>query len=82
MIKADDGKNYTGNDRYEGYCVELAERLSLVVNFTYELRMVKDNNFGSKGLCQNQQLIKSVNKLLISCLIKTPMEIGMVLLVN
>lgn len=50
MIKADDGKNYTGNDRYEGYCVELAERLSLVVNFTYELRMVKDNNFGSKGL--------------------------------
>jgi ABC-type amino acid transport substrate-binding protein len=48
MIKADDGKNYTGNDRYEGYCVELAERLSQVVNFTYELRLVKDNKFGSK----------------------------------
>jgi len=49
MLKQDDGKNYTGNDRYEGYCVELAERLSQVVNFTYELRMVKDNKFGTKG---------------------------------
>ncbi len=50
MVKADDGKNYTGNDRFEGYCVELAERLAMVVNFTYELRLVKDNKFGSKGL--------------------------------
>ena len=49
MVKADDGKNYTGNDRYEGFCVELAERLATVVNFTYELRLVKDNKFGSKG---------------------------------
>jgi hypothetical protein len=49
MLKQEDGKNYTGNDRYEGYCVELAERLSQVVNFTYELRMVKDNKFGTKG---------------------------------
>ena len=60
MVKADDGKNYTGNDRYEGFCVELAERLSTVVNFTYELRLVKDNKFGSKGLqkCQKKRLSK------------------------
>lgn len=39
----------TGNDRYEGYCVDLAELLSKIVNFTYEFSLVKDNKFGAKG---------------------------------
>jgi hypothetical protein len=40
----------TGNDRYEGYCVDLAELLSKIVNFTYEFSLVKDNKFGAKGI--------------------------------
>ena len=48
MIKTNG--NYTGNDRYEGYCVELAQRLSQIANFTYELRVAKDNKFGNKGI--------------------------------
>ena len=51
MIKQNEpGKNFTHNDRFEGYCVDLAERISKIVNFTYELRLVKDNKFGAKGL--------------------------------
>ena len=42
------GKNYTGNDQYEGYCVDLAEKISQIVNFTYEFHHVKDNKFGAK----------------------------------
>lgn len=50
MIKTPvDGQNLTGNDRYEGYCVDLAERLAKILNISYELRLVKDNKFGSKG---------------------------------
>lgn len=50
MIKTPvDGQNLTGNDRYEGYCVDLAEKLAKILNISYELRLVKDNKFGSKG---------------------------------
>lgn len=44
-----EGKNFTGNDRYIGYCADLTERISKMLNFTYEFRMVKDSKFGSKG---------------------------------
>lgn len=44
-----DGKNLTGNDRFEGYCVDLAERLAKIANFSYELKIVGDGKFGSKG---------------------------------
>lgn len=51
MIKPNDDptKNLTGNDRYMGYCVDLAEHISKIVNFTYEFRVVKDNKFGSQS---------------------------------
>ena len=39
-----------GNDRFEGYVVDLCEKLSKLVNFTYEFSLVKDNKFGAKGL--------------------------------
>ena len=50
MLKSntDPEKNLTGNDRYTGYCVDLAEHLSKIVNFTYEFRLVKDNKFGAR----------------------------------
>jgi hypothetical protein len=40
---------YKGNDRFMGYCVDLTERISKILNFTYELRLVKDNMFGAIG---------------------------------
>ena len=46
----EEGKNWTGNDRFEGYCVDLTKRIAEVLNFSYEFRLVKDNKFGSRGL--------------------------------
>ena len=40
---------FTGNDRFEGYVVDLCEKLSKLINFTYEFTLVKDNKFGAKG---------------------------------
>ena len=45
---AETGKNFTGNDRYIGYCVDLTRRIAEIVNFTYELRLVADKKFGSR----------------------------------
>jgi hypothetical protein len=45
----DDAANFTGNDRFIGYCVDLTKRLAEIVNFTYELSLVKDNKFGARG---------------------------------
>ena len=49
MLKAKSSK-LRRNERYEGYCVDLAEALSKIMNFTYEISLVKDNRFGSKGI--------------------------------
>lgn len=43
-----DGKPYIGNDKYEGYCVELAEHLKRIIQMDYVFRLVKDGNYGQK----------------------------------
>ncbi|KAL3879296.1 hypothetical protein ACJMK2_031597 [Sinanodonta woodiana] len=40
------GKPLVGNERYEGYCIDLAEELSQRINFTYTIQLVKDQNYG------------------------------------
>ena len=47
--KVIEGKNLTGNDRFVGFCVDLTKRIAELVNFTYELREVKDKKYGAKG---------------------------------
>ncbi|XP_078509767.1 glutamate receptor 1 isoform X2 [Lissotriton helveticus] len=37
-----------GNERYEGYCVELAAEIAKHVGFTYKLEIVKDGKYGAK----------------------------------
>nr|XP_033783691.1 glutamate receptor 1 isoform X2 [Geotrypetes seraphini] len=37
-----------GNDRYEGYCVELAAEIAKHVGFTYKLEIVKDGKYGAR----------------------------------
>ncbi|CAF0748574.1 unnamed protein product [Brachionus calyciflorus] len=51
MIKpiSESEKNLTGNDRYHGFCVDLATHIAKIVNFTFEFRLVKDNKFGVKN---------------------------------
>ncbi|GFU11750.1 glutamate receptor ionotropic, kainate 2 [Nephila pilipes] len=37
-----------GNDRFEGFCVDLIEELSNILQFKYEIRLVKDNEYGKE----------------------------------
>ncbi|XP_046667622.1 glutamate receptor ionotropic, kainate 1-like isoform X1 [Homalodisca vitripennis] len=42
------GKNYTGNARFYGFCVDLLERVSKEVGFDYILDLVPDRKYGAQ----------------------------------
>ena len=45
----DDGIERKGNDRFEGYCVDLAEEIfTEIVGLPYLLRIVKDGMYGAQ----------------------------------
>ena len=46
--KPDDGRELRGNDRYEGYCADLAFKIAEIVGFQYELSLVGDKKYGAK----------------------------------
>src|SRR5258705_214099 len=46
MLKAG---NHTGNDRYEGFCIDLLEAIADMLNFKYELYFVPDGKFGAEN---------------------------------
>ena len=37
---------YSGNDRYEGFIVDMLDRLSDMMQFKYQLTLVKDKRYG------------------------------------
>jgi glutamate receptor, ionotropic, invertebrate len=41
-------KNYTGNARFYGFCVDLLERVSREVGFDYILDLVPDRKYGAQ----------------------------------
>ena len=44
----DGGETLIGNDAYEGFCVDLLEEIAKKVGFKYEIRLVKDDNYGAQ----------------------------------
>jgi len=36
------------NDRYEGYCADLAKKIAELVQFNYRLKLVEDDKFGAE----------------------------------
>ena len=40
------GKPLTGNDRYEGFCIDLLSELSNIVGFKYTIVPVPDGRYG------------------------------------
>lgn len=46
MKKSDEAKRL-GNDKYEGYCIELIEKLATMLNFQYEFKLQRDAKYGS-----------------------------------
>ncbi|XP_057333872.1 glutamate receptor 1-like isoform X2 [Microplitis mediator] len=47
--KTDPGKMLMGNDRFEGYCKDLAELITAELGIKYELRIVQDGKYGSEN---------------------------------
>ena len=47
MLKKSD-KILEGNDRFEGYCIDLMEEIASRVKFDYEIQLVKDRNYGAQ----------------------------------
>uniref|UniRef100_A0AAV2MAE4 Glutamate receptor n=1 Tax=Knipowitschia caucasica TaxID=637954 RepID=A0AAV2MAE4_KNICA len=45
MLKKSD-KALVGNDRFEGFCIDLLKELATVLGFTYEIRLVPDGKYG------------------------------------
>uniref|UniRef100_A0A8C7Y0K0 Glutamate receptor n=1 Tax=Oryzias sinensis TaxID=183150 RepID=A0A8C7Y0K0_9TELE len=48
MVRKSD-KELVGNDRYEGYCMDLLKELSNILGFTYEVRLVGDGKYGAQN---------------------------------
>ena len=46
MMKKRD-KGLKGNDRFEGFCKDLADLIAAEANITFEIRPVKDGKYGS-----------------------------------
>lgn len=42
------GKNYTGNKRFFGFCVDILDRVAHNVGFDYILDLVPDRKYGAK----------------------------------
>ena len=36
-----------GNDRFEGYCLDLLKELSNILGFSYEVKLVSDGKYGA-----------------------------------
>lgn len=70
MLKKSD-KALVGNDRFEGFCIDLLKELASILGFTYEIRLVPDGKYGSqdeKGQWNGilRELIEHVSYHLIS----------------
>ncbi|XP_041127511.1 glutamate receptor ionotropic, kainate 1 [Polyodon spathula] len=48
MYKKSDKPLY-GNDRFEGYCLDLLKELSNILGFTYEVNLVSDGKYGAQN---------------------------------
>ncbi|CAL8288455.1 unnamed protein product [Merluccius merluccius] len=47
MLKKSD-KALVGNDRFEGFCIDLLKELANILGFSYEIRLVADGKYGSQ----------------------------------
>lgn len=48
MMLKKDHERFVGNDKYEGYCAELASEIAKHVGFSYRLELVGDGKYGAR----------------------------------
>lgn len=39
----------SGNDKYEGYCIDLLKEIALVLGFRFHIKQVDDSKYGEKN---------------------------------
>ena len=51
MLKKELNKDvkYTGNDRYEGFCIDLLKEIARIVGFDYQIQVVPDGRYGVRN---------------------------------
>lgn len=65
------GKNFTGNDRFYGFCVDILDRVAQEVGFEYIIDLVPDRKYGAQDPITGEwngmvaQLMKHVSILLL-----------------
>lgn len=48
MMLKKNHEQFVGNDKYEGYCAELASEIAKHVGFAYRLELVSDGKYGAR----------------------------------
>ncbi|CAN7982501.1 unnamed protein product, partial [Ixodes pacificus] len=48
MLK-ESASRLSGNDRFEGFCVDLVREMSRLLGFRYQLRLVRDGSYGTRN---------------------------------
>ena len=48
MLK-ESAESLTGNDQYEGFCIDLLNEIAQILGFTYILRQAPNNGYGSRN---------------------------------
>ena len=54
MERPDPRGELEGNDRYEGYCVEMLDEISKLLRFNYSIKLVPDGQYGSRDGPNNE----------------------------
>ena len=65
-------KSLKGNDRFEGYCVDLLLEISKILNFTYEIHLVGDGEYGAAQGENNDEWTGMVRELMDLVSTKAP----------
>ena len=60
MILKQNHEQLEGNDRYEGYCVDLLKKLEQKANITWVIKLVNDSKYGVVSRHYSGQQLKSI----------------------
>ena len=70
MILKQNHEQLEGNDRYEGYCVDLLKKLEQKANITWVIKLVNDSKYGVVSRHYSGRQLKSIFKAQVNPLVK------------
>lgn len=54
MMLRETSQQLTGNERFEGFCVDLVREIAEILGFNYTFKLVEDGNYGIWDKTQNR----------------------------